>query len=87
MMKLRNGKMLCLTLLLSLSLTSCASGHFNTLPSVVPYGDKFQDRAANELQQLKPPCERDVGAESCSALHRMIMDYSTMRDQTRALGS
>lgn len=70
----------------SLLLTSCGNTSFNTLPDVVPYSDSFQDRAALELETLKPPCERDSDASSCSAIHRMIIDYSTMREKTRAIG-
>lgn len=56
-------------------------------PDVVPYAQSVQKRALEEKQQLGPPCPRDAVYANCSALHRFILDYGTMRNQARCAKS
>lgn len=68
-------------------LSSCASGYGVEIvtPDIVEYSPEVQEEARRELENLGPPCPRDVVFGGCSALNRMIKDYGYMRDQTRAL--
>lgn len=72
-----------------MSLTACGtqasdSPSFVATPDLYNYDDSVQERAAEEVDQLAPPCPRDQVFADCSALHRMIIDYGTVRDQIRA---
>tara|TARA_R100001163_G_scaffold40332_1_gene30606 strand:- start:268 stop:717 length:450 start_codon:yes stop_codon:yes gene_type:complete len=53
-------------------------------PPLVDYTSEIQTRAADEFEQLGPPCARDHLTENCSAAARFIMDYGTLRDKIRA---
>jgi len=53
-------------------------------PPLVDYADAVQGLAADELEQLGPPCARDVVIADCSALARMVTDYDVLRDKIRA---
>ena len=53
-------------------------------PPIVDYSDVVQGLAADELEQLGPPCARDVVVSDCSALARMVTDYGVLRDKIRA---
>jgi hypothetical protein len=53
-------------------------------PPLVDYTSQVQSRAADEFEQLGPPCARDHLTENCSAAARFIMDYGTLRDKIRA---
>ena len=50
-------------------------------PPLVDYSDAVQDRAADELEALQPPCSRDVIVGDCSVAARMILDYATLREK------
>jgi hypothetical protein len=54
-------------------------------PDVVLYSLDVQARALKEKKALGPPCPRDVVIADCSALHRFVLDYKTMRDRARCL--
>lgn len=84
-MKRRNGRMLCLIALANLSLISCRQENFSVQPDLASYSDGFAKQAIVELSKMGPPCERDKLANGCSTVHRMILDYSTIRDQVRAI--
>lgn len=82
-------KLLSLLILAPL-LSACATGNFNpqaVTPDVVPYSREFQAKAADELERMPPPCAADVANEHCSAVHRLVIDYGTMRNQARAIAS
>ena len=53
-------------------------------PPLVDYSDAVQDRAADELEALQPPCSRDVIVGDCSVAAHMILDYATLREKIRA---
>jgi hypothetical protein len=53
-------------------------------PPIVDYTSEIQTRAADEFEQLGPPCARDTVTENCSAVARFVMDYGTLRDKIRA---
>ena len=53
-------------------------------PPLVDYSDAVQSRAADELEELQPPCSRDVIVGDCSVAARMILDYATLREKIRA---
>jgi hypothetical protein len=56
-------------------------------PDVVPYSREFQAKAAGELERMLPPCAADVANEHCSAVHRLVIDYGTARNQARAIAA
>jgi hypothetical protein len=48
-------------------------------PPVAEYTSDIMEKAAQELEFMKPPCPRDHAHENCSALTRMILDYGDLR--------
>lgn len=77
-----------LSLLIPLALlTGCETGSSSSAvtPTIVEYSPAFQNKAADELQVMHPPCALDVILPGCSALHRMILDYGDMRNRVRAI--
>ena len=53
-------------------------------PDLYQYAPEIQQRAANELTDLGPPCPRTTFVAGCSAVKTMVMDYGKVRDQIRA---
>tara|TARA_A100000172_G_scaffold38994_1_gene23777 strand:+ start:2351 stop:2785 length:435 start_codon:yes stop_codon:yes gene_type:complete len=53
-------------------------------PPLTDYAPEIMARAADEFEQLGPPCARDTIVADCSAAARLIMDYGTLRDKIRA---
>ena len=74
---------LLLPLMLCAGCETVVSNH--VVPPVILYEPEVQERAADELEQLGPPCARDTVYPGCSAVHRFVIDYQLMRDQIRAV--
>ena len=69
-----------------LLLTGCGNAPSSSVsPDLADYSAGFQEKAASELDRLKPPCDLKYYNNRCSAVHRMIEDYLFMRDQVRAI--
>ncbi len=64
--------------------TSEAAEPIIVAPDLVQYTPDVQDRAADELSNLKP-CSSDVVFANCSAVARMVIDYGRMREQIRTI--
>lgn len=77
-----------LTLVSSLLLTACAtkisSVDFIT-PKLEEYSPAFQVQAADELEQMGPPCDRKTLTPGCSAVKRIVIDTKTLRDKIREI--
>jgi len=82
-----NAKQLFGLLILLPLLSACETDRSSggVLPDVTTYNPAFQAQAAVEISALKPPCAPDVANEHCSSVHRMMIDYLNMRDQTRSI--
>ena len=65
--------------------TSKATVPIIVSPDLVEYADIVQARASKELDSLAPPCPANLLIADCSAVSRMILDYSRMREQVRAI--
>lgn len=78
-------KALCCAVLAAF-LAGCVSDvRPGVLPPIVSYSEAFQRAAAQEIERLDDPCERQVvDFGNCSAVHRLVIDYLLMRDQVRA---
>lgn len=71
-----------LALMSAMQLGACAGANSDiVLPAVTNYGADVQMRAADEFEQLGPPCPKDIVIADCSAVKRMILDYLWLRDQ------
>lgn len=86
MLRVKGWKLLSL-LMLAGSLIACdkVSSSGSVTPEVLDYSRQFQAKAADELEQLGPPCAHDVVIDGCSAVARLVMDYHTTRNQIRAI--
>lgn len=82
---LKNGWMLFLILALTIPTAACVTGRssYVVAPSLFQYAPEVEQRAANELRELGPPCPRTEFVAGCSAVQTMINDYKTVRDQIR----
>jgi len=54
------------------------------VPEIEDYGKNVQALAADEIGKLGPACPRDEVIVSCSAIHRMVIDYGELRRRIRA---
>lgn len=52
-------------------------------PVLVDYPPAFQERAAEELEALRPGCPLHAAEEGCSALVTMIEGYGELRARIR----
>jgi predicted small lipoprotein YifL len=67
-------------------LTACGTKSSNlVLPPLEHYTAEVQNRAADELEALGPPCPRTEVTPDCSAVKTLINDYKTMRDRIRVI--
>lgn len=67
-------------------LSGCAGGSSSgsiARPQLVDYPAAFQERAAEELEELGPGCPLHAVGEGCSTLARMIEDYGELRARVR----
>ncbi|MFC4350226.1 hypothetical protein ACFOW6_01590 [Fodinicurvata halophila] len=54
-------------------------------PTLYSYTAAFQEKAAQELGCLPPPCRRNVVSEDCSAVGTFVEDYGSVRAEIRAI--
>lgn len=68
-------------------LSACATAGTSVVvsPDLPVYSEAFQARAAEELDALPPPCDRDLVLDGCSALGRLVLDHAWLREKVRAL--
>ncbi len=53
-------------------------------PPITEYSEEVMSRAADELENAKNPCPRDLVTDNCSVLSRMVIDYGDLRAKIRA---
>lgn len=53
-------------------------------PPITEYSEEVMSRAADELENAKNPCARDLVTDNCSVLSRMVIDYGDLRAKIRA---
>ena len=84
-MRLAKRWTLCLIAVATIPLTACGTTSSSiVLPPLESYAAEVQNRAADELEGLGPPCPRTEVTPGCSAVKALVNDYKTMRDRVRA---
>ena len=52
-------------------------------PPLSSYSPEVLRQAADEMDSMRQPCARDIPGD-CSAMSRMVIDYSDLREKIRA---